>query len=45
MFIKPLGTSDLVRQVEALLIRQADRQQLQKRAAEAAQQHGKRSTG
>jgi len=31
MLVKPLGTNDLVRQIEALLIRHADRQQLRQR--------------
>jgi DNA-binding response OmpR family regulator len=31
MLIKPLGTADLVRQIEALLIRHADLQQIKKR--------------
>ena len=31
LLVKPLGTSDLVRQIEALLIRHADRQQLRQR--------------
>jgi DNA-binding response OmpR family regulator len=33
MLVKPLGTRDLVRQVEALLIHHADRQQLKKRSS------------
>ncbi|HUB01514.1 MAG TPA: response regulator [Terriglobales bacterium] len=33
MLIKPLGTTDLVRQIEALLIRHADSQQFRRRRA------------
>jgi len=35
MLVKPLGTGDLVRQIEALLIRHADQQQLRQRTAQA----------
>ena len=35
MLVKPLGTGDLVRQIEALLIRHADQQQLRLRTAQA----------
>ena len=31
MLIKPLGTGDLIRQIEALLIRHADRRQIRER--------------
>jgi len=37
MLVKPLGTGDLLRQIEALLIRHADRQQLRQRSASSAQ--------
>ncbi|MBZ5657239.1 MAG: response regulator [Acidobacteriia bacterium] len=37
LLVKPLGTSDLVRQVEALLIRRADEQQRQRNASAVAQ--------
>jgi DNA-binding response OmpR family regulator len=33
MLVKPLGTRDLVRQIEALLIHHADRQQLKRRSS------------
>jgi DNA-binding response OmpR family regulator len=33
MLVKPLGTADLVRQIEALLIRHADNQQFRRRRA------------
>jgi DNA-binding response OmpR family regulator len=35
MLVKPLGTGDLVRQIEALLIRHADKQQVRQRSAQA----------
>jgi len=38
LLVKPLGTRDLVRQVEALLIRQADNLEIRRRSADAAQQ-------
>jgi DNA-binding response OmpR family regulator len=38
LLIKPLGTSDLVRQVEALLVRRADKLQRRQRGASAAAQ-------
>jgi CheY-like chemotaxis protein len=37
LLIKPLGTSDLLRQVEALLVRHADKQLRQRNAASRAQ--------
>ena len=33
MLVKPLGTSDLVRQIEAILVRHADKQEILQRAA------------
>jgi DNA-binding NtrC family response regulator len=45
MLIKPLGTKDLVRQVEALLIRQADLQELRRRIDAAQAQALKRTAG
>lgn len=38
LLVKPLGTSDLVRHVEALLIRRADEQQRQRNTAAVAQE-------
>jgi len=38
LLVKPLGTSDLVRQVEALLVRRADEQQSRQRSASAEAQ-------
>jgi len=38
LLVKPLGTSDLVRQVEALLIRRADEQQRQRDTSPIAQE-------
>ena len=38
LLIKPLGTGDLLRQVEALLIRQADKQLRQRNSASKAQE-------
>jgi len=38
LLIKPLGTGDLLRQVEALLIRHADRQLRQRNSASKAQE-------
>jgi hypothetical protein len=35
LLIKPLATGDLVRQIEALLIRHADQQELRRRNAAA----------
>jgi len=44
LLVKPLGTSDLVRQVEALLIRHADQQQLrQQGSASQAQARARRA--
>ncbi len=40
LLIKPLGTSDLLRQVEALLVRHADKQLRQRNAASEAQETG-----
>jgi CheY-like chemotaxis protein len=44
LLIKPLGTGDLLRQVEALLVRQADKQLRQRNSAIKAQE-AKRQTG
>jgi CheY-like chemotaxis protein len=44
LLIKPLGTSDLLRQVEALLVRHADRQLRQQNSAAKAQE-AKRHAG
>ena len=44
LLIKPLGTSDLLRQVEALLVRHADKQLRRQNAAPKAQD-GKRGAG
>jgi CheY-like chemotaxis protein len=41
LLIKPLGTSDLLRQVEALLVRHADRQALQRSRESRAQEPGR----
>jgi len=35
MLVKPVGTNDLLRQIEALLIRHADQQQFRQRSAQA----------
>lgn len=35
MLVKPVGTSDLLRQIEALLVRHADQQQFRQRSAQA----------
>ncbi|HVN22135.1 MAG TPA: response regulator [Dongiaceae bacterium] len=43
MLVKPVGTRDLVRQIEALLIRHADEQQQRQRSLEAQTQIQKRS--
>jgi CheY-like chemotaxis protein len=40
LLIKPLGTGDLLRQVEALLVRHADRQLQQRNSASKAQETG-----
>ena len=45
LLVKPLGTSDLVRQVEALLVRRADQQQRRQRDASAAAQEATRKVG
>jgi len=45
MLVKPLGTNDLVRQIEALLIRHADQQQLRQRNSNSETQLRKRSAG
>ncbi len=47
LLVKPLGTSDLVRQVEALLIRHADNQERRQRivASPAPQQMDQRKVG
>ena len=43
LLIKPLGTGDLLRQVEALLIRHADRQLRQRNSAAKAQESGRQA--
>lgn len=43
LLIKPLGTGDLLRQVEALLVRHADRQLRQRNAAAKAQETGRQA--
>jgi CheY-like chemotaxis protein len=43
LLIKPLGTGDLLRQVEALLVRHADRQALQRDRASKAQEPGRQA--
>ncbi|MBZ5616177.1 MAG: response regulator [Acidobacteriia bacterium] len=43
LLVKPLGTGDLLRQVEALLIRHADKQESQRNSASKAQQTGRRA--
>src|ERR1035437_9254154 len=43
LLIKPLGTGDLLRQVEALLIRHADRQLRQRNSASKAQETGRQA--
>ena len=45
MLIKPLGANDLVRQIEALLIRHADRQQIRQRSSASPTQLRRRSAG
>ncbi len=45
LLVKPVGTSDLVRQIEALLIRQADKQELLQRMAASRTQLRNRSAG
>jgi hypothetical protein len=44
LLIKPLGTKDLLRQVEALLINHADKQRRRQNAAAKAQEN-KRQAG
>lgn len=43
LLIKPLGTSDLLRQLEALLVRHADKQLRQRNAASKAQETGRQA--
>ncbi|MGH9644859.1 MAG: response regulator, partial [Terriglobales bacterium] len=45
LLVKPIGTRDLVRQIEAILIRHADQQQLQQRMRDVHTQTAKRSAG
>jgi len=45
MLVKPLGTNDLVRKIEALLIRHADRQQLRQRNSVSQPQLRRRPAG
>ncbi len=45
MLVKPVGTRDLVRQIEALLIRHADQQQHRQRMLEEQTRTPKRSAG
>jgi CheY-like chemotaxis protein len=45
VLIKPLGTSDLVRQIEALLIRHADKQLRQGNSDSKAQENSRRAGG
>jgi DNA-binding response OmpR family regulator len=45
LLVKPLGTADLVRQVEALLIRHADQQQLRQRNAASQSEVRRRPAG
>ncbi len=45
LLVKPIGTSDLVRQIEALLIRQADKRELLQRMADSRAQLRNRSAG
>ena len=45
LLVKPLGTSDLVRQVEALLVRRADHQERSQRNPVAPAQHTTRKAG
>jgi DNA-binding response OmpR family regulator len=45
LLVKPLGTSDLVRQVEALLVRRADEQQRRLRSPFPSAQEGNRRAG
>ncbi len=43
LLIKPLGTGDFLRQVEALLVRHADKQLRQRNAASKAQETGRQA--
>ena len=43
LLIKPLGTSDLLRQLEVLLVRHADKQLRQRNAASKAQETGRQA--
>jgi DNA-binding response OmpR family regulator len=43
LLVKPLGTGDLLRQVEALLIRHADKQERQRNSASKAQETDRRA--
>jgi DNA-binding response OmpR family regulator len=45
LLIKPLGTKDLLRQVEALLVRHADARQVRQRIAAAGTQDSTRKAG
>jgi DNA-binding response OmpR family regulator len=45
LLVKPLGTRDLVRQVEALLVRRADEQQRRQRNGSATAQETTRQAG
>ncbi|MFZ3264162.1 MAG: response regulator [Terriglobales bacterium] len=45
LLVKPVGTSDLVRQIEALLIRHADKQELLQRITASRTQLRNRSAG
>ena len=45
MLVKPLGTRDLVRQIEALLVRHADQMEIRQRDSAAQTQLRKRSAG
>jgi len=45
MLVKPLGTRDLVRQIEALLVRHADHMEIRQRDSAAQTQLRKRSAG
>jgi DNA-binding NtrC family response regulator len=45
LLVKPLGTSDLLRQVEALLVQRADQQERRQRSAAPAMQEGHRKAG
>ena len=45
MLVKPLGTRDLVRQIEALLVRHADQMEIRQRDSAAQTELRKRSAG